>query len=53
MMTKMHLTQFASRGDSNEIDNSKWHARKQKGPRISIEDGIVILDEFGKLHINL
>jgi hypothetical protein len=39
--------------DSNEIDESDPHNAKQDGPRISIEDGIVIFDEFEKLRINL
>jgi hypothetical protein len=37
----------------NEIDESDKHHEKHNGPTISIEDGIVISDEFEKLWINL
>jgi hypothetical protein len=35
------------------MDEDDSHDSKQGGPRISIEDGIVISDEFEKLRINL
>jgi hypothetical protein len=40
-------------GGSNEIDENDLHDSKQDGPRISMEDGIMILDDFEKLRINL
>jgi hypothetical protein len=40
-------------GDSNEIGESDLHNSKQDGAKISIEDAIVISDEFEKQRINL
>jgi hypothetical protein len=46
-------TRIKRDGDSDEIDESDLHNRKQDGPRISVEDRIVILSEFEKLRISL
>jgi hypothetical protein len=46
-------TRAKSDGDSNEIDESDSHHGKQHDPRISIDDAVVISDEFAKQQLKL